>query len=237
MNKTFKCSNSSDYKKALEDLQKDLAEVKKDITYLDVYNITEVCEDKTTFSSKANALAPNSAMVINTEPFFYNDDTYNTGDIILKMANEDTIHIKAQTGGIFYPSAVIKNKDGVDYSIQFSYMPTDPKEPESSFEIVDDTVKDYVPADFAKKITFEGFKVPSTEITNVYGYWGAFTTYKKFRKINSVKPYIKFYYISKNGSEEVSLDYNLQEITEGDTLYYEINIGDVPTNTLYVLIK
>jgi hypothetical protein len=160
MNKTFKTVNRSTYEERLNDLQDGLNSVKKEITYLDVYNIVEVCEDKNTFSSKANSLTPNSAMVINTESFFYNNETYNTGDIVLKTASDYIVHIKAQTGGIFFPNKITQT-DG-NYSISFAYQPTSPIEKSSE-------VGPEVEAEFAKTITFNNLSAPSASQTNIYG--------------------------------------------------------------------
>ena len=82
--KTFKIAKEADYSTQLSDLNNEINSVKKQITYLDVYNITDTVTDKNTFNAKVNALMNNSSLVINTTPFFINDKLYNTGDIILK---------------------------------------------------------------------------------------------------------------------------------------------------------
>ena len=236
MEKTFQkfsCNNAKDYATALNTLQKELSEVKKEITYLDVYNIVEVCEDKNTFSAKANSLAPNSAMVINTEPFFYNEKVYNTGDIVLKLATEEIVHIKAQTGGIFYPNKIVKDKTAGTYNISFAFSGTEPVTETATTNVNTE-------APLAKTITFTGL-ADSESNTNVYGIWGSFEDNSEF-SYNNCPPYVKFYYKSDNDMEEVILDHSIEISGQSVAIYIDDdviieNTEDKKSNMLYIKVK
>ena len=118
--KPFSVNNPEDYKQALEELYSKISSVKKDISYLDIYNITQVCVDKNKFASQMNTLTPNSSLVINTEGFQYNNEYYETGDIMLKLANGQIIHVKAQTGGVFVPKSVQESGKNLTLTYEFS---------------------------------------------------------------------------------------------------------------------
>ena len=92
----FKATNETEFSTRLNELNNKIDSVKKQITYLDVYNIIDTVTDKNTFNAKVNALMNNSSLVINTTPFFVNNKLYKTGDIILKNNYGDIVHIKSQ---------------------------------------------------------------------------------------------------------------------------------------------
>lgn len=119
--KTFepaKCQGS--YSDKLSFLSEQIQEIKKEISYLDLYNITAVIDDPALFYSITGSIFPNSAAIINCDPFFINDTQYKTGDIVLKIADGSLVHIKATTSGVYYPSSIIKNEQGYVLTYEFS---------------------------------------------------------------------------------------------------------------------
>ena len=157
---TFEAANEADFSTRLSALNNKIDSVKKQITYLDVYNITDTVTDKNTFNAKVNALMNNSSLVINTTPFFINDKLYNTGYIILKNNYEDLVNIKAQTGGIFYPSSIIK--DGNNYAIKYEFSESSPSEKTSTAEVNTTAI-------LAKQITFTNLTSIDNNGNYVYG--------------------------------------------------------------------
>lgn len=235
--KTFKIANEATFSDKLSNLNDKIDSVKKQITYLDVYNITDTVTDKNTFNAKVNALMNNSSLVINTTPFFVNNILYKTGDIILKNNYGDIVHIKSQSGGIFYPSSVIK--EGNNYTIQYEFSESSPSEETCTVEV-------NTPATLAKQITFTNLTSIDNNKNYVYGDWQRVSSnifnIDIFKKDStSIQPYIKFFISSdtENGSlaEEIVLDYKIEEV-EGNKWKITIDsnqfIGD---NQLWVKVK
>ena len=150
--KTFSlpASKRDDYQKQLRILEESIGEINKQISYLDVYNIVAVCENKDTFAAQVNALTANSSLVINTEGFYWNEERYETGDIILKIADGTPIHIRAQTGGIYYPSKVTENSTGLDLTYTFSPI----KPTKTNATVAEDKTASVV-TELGKEISFQ----------------------------------------------------------------------------------
>ena len=215
MAKTFitKAENARDFQTQIDNLNTKLDNVAKNLTYFDFYNIVDVTVNKNNFSAQVNALTPNTSLIINSEPFFFNDVHYNTGDIIFKSSNSNIVHIKAQTGGIYYPNKITFENNS--YSIEYKYTPTQPNTKTSTSATVGTEIK----GGAKEIIQFTGLTThaPST----IYGLWrefndGIFDIYYKdnqYNQDNIIQPYIKFYLYDKEnnkGPEEVCLDYKLK---------------------------
>ena len=115
-----------EFQNKLNALISEIATVKKNITYYDVYNITDAVYDKNEFDAKVNTLVNNSSLVVNTAgPFASNEVMYYPGDIVLKNAAGDIIHINAQTSGTYYPKRI----DGTpgSYTISYGYVKDTPE--------------------------------------------------------------------------------------------------------------
>jgi hypothetical protein len=161
------------FQELLKDLDESIRQVRKNISYLDFYNITESVTNKESLASKVNNLLTNSSLVINTDPFYSNGVYYNTGDLILKDAKGDTQHIKAQTGGIYFPSQLVATDSG--YEVEYKFSPSSPtdvsislsaKQPgDSDQEQINKTSKPY------RTITFTNLKESDGGATEncVYG--------------------------------------------------------------------
>ena len=227
-----KATNARDFQTQIDNLNTKLDSVAKNLTYFDFYNIVDVTVNKNNFSAQVNALTPNTSLIINSEPFFLNDVHYNTGDIIFKSSNSNIVHIKAQTGGIYYPNKITFENNS--YSIEYKYTPTQPVTGSSTD--VDVLIEDQAADGAAETIKFNGLTThaPST----IYGLWKKFTSsfpaYKKDGIV--IQPYIKFYLYDKEnnkGPEEVCLDYKLK--VENDKWKVEI-VDGIPAN-LWIKVK
>ena len=235
--KTFKIAKEADFSTKLSELNDKIDSVKKQITYLDVYNISDTVTDKNTFNAKVNALMNNSSLVINTTPFFVNNKLYKTGDIILKNNYGDIVHIKSQSGGIFYPASV--TKDGNNYAIKYEFSESSPSEETCTAEV-------NTTATLAKQITFTNLTSIDNNKNYVYGVWQKVSS--KIFNIDvfktgstSIQPYIKFFISSdtENGSlaEEIVLDYKIEEV-EGNKWKITIDSNQfINNNQLWVKVK
>ena len=235
-----KTANARDFQTQIDNLNTKLDNVAKNLTYFDFYNIVDVNVNKNNFSAQVNALTPNTSLIINSEPFFLNDVYYNTGDIIFKSSNNNIVHIKAQTGGIYYPYKIslIDNS----YSIQYKYTSTQPavgteKTTGVSIQGVDHTIDNA-----AYTITFNGITNSNQGI--IYGLWrafndGIFEIYYKDSKDNQdniIQPYIKFYLYDEEkniGPEEICLDY----ILKVENNKWKIEIADSTPINLWMKVK
>lgn len=191
-NPPFNVGSSEEYGKALQAINNKIDEIGKTITYLDVYNIVDVVTDYTKLPAQINSLPNNSSLVINAPSFVLNEETYKTGDIILKLYNGTNIHIRAQAGGIFYPSSLITKDGGKNYTLQYSFSPSEPVEGSSTGTL-------------AKTISFENIKTDNSNKT-IYGIFEEFgkTGSYYFDAITSVQPQIQFW-----KDEEIFCDFIL----------------------------
>ena len=227
-----KATNARDFQTQINNLNTKLDSVAKNLTYFDFYNIVDVTVNKNNFSAQVNALTPNTSLIINSEPFFLNNVYYNTGDIIFKSSNSNIVHIKAQTGGIYYPNKITFENNS--YSIEYKYTPTQPVTGSSTD--VDVSIEDQAANGAAETIKFNGLTTNAP--SNIYGLWqpfnASFDTYVKDNIV--IQPYIKFYlYDEKNniGPEEICLDYKLK--VENNKWKIEI-VDSIPAN-LWMKVK
>lgn len=232
-----KATNARDFQTQIDNLNTKLDSVAKNLTYFDFYNIVDVTINKNNFSAQVNALTPNTSLIINSEPFFLNNVYYNTGDIIFKSSDSNIVHIKAQTGGIYYPNKITFENNS--YSIEYKYTPTQPVTGSSTD--VDVSIEDQAADGAAEIIKFNGLTTHAS--STIYGLWrefndGIFDIYYKnnqYNQDNIIQPYIKFYLYDKEnnkGPEEVCLDYKLK--VENDK--WKIEIDSAPTN-LWMKVK
>ena len=233
-----KAANAADFQTQIDNLNTKLNSVAKNLTYFDFYNIVDVTVNKNNFSAQVNALTPNTSLIINSEPFFLNDVYYNTGDIIFKSSNSNIVHIKAQTGGIYYPYKITKSNDSNSYSIEYKYTSTQPNTKTSTSATVGTAIKDG-----AKEIIqFTG--ITSSDQSIIYGLWrefndGIFDIYYKNNQDNQdnrIQPYIKFYLYDKEhnlGPEEICLDYTLK-VENGK---WKVEIADSTPINLWMKVK
>ena len=218
-----KVTNARDFQTQIDNLNTKLDNVAKNLTYFDFYNIVDVTVNKNNFSAQVNALTPNTSLIINSEPFFLNNVYYNTGDIIFKSSNSNIVHIKAQTGGIYYPNKITFENNS--YSIEYKYTPTQPNTKTSTSATVGTEIK----GGAKEIIQFTGLTThaPST----IYGLWQKFTSsFPAHKKDGAViQPYIKFYLCDGTNNtnyEEICLDYSLtcqNENTDNPTWNIKIN--------------
>lgn len=225
-----KAKTANDFQEQINMLNSKLDKVAKNLTYFDFYNISSVVTEKNNFSTQVTNLTPNSSLVINCEPFFLNDEYYSTGDIVFKTSSGTITHIKAQTGGIYYPKKI--SKDGNSFSISYQYSSSQP-ELNSSPEV---SINEE--AEFAKEITFTNLqtKAPS----NIYGLWGPYTSIQSFDvyAVDNVpiQPYIKFYFYNEASLEEICIDHTIT-LNEAKTQWIVSFLDNVNTNNIWMKVK
>jgi hypothetical protein len=121
----------AEIKENIDFLYKKIQQCSREISYYDLYKINTIVNNSAELQSKINSLNAYSSLVINTN-IQEQDFLYNIGDLIFKNGDGTISTIKAQRGGIFYPSKVIREGTGTSYSIEFKYSSTPPKEETST---------------------------------------------------------------------------------------------------------
>ena len=138
--------------KNIEHLNAKLEACTREITYFDLYKITRVVTDPDRFQAQVNSLPAYASLVVNT-PVSINNIQYVPGDIIIKNNDGSTEHIKAQSGGVFYPSEIKKTTNGDNYTFTFSFMSYMPTTETST--ISSNTDKEWdASSSYAKNMTF-----------------------------------------------------------------------------------
>lgn len=252
-------SSSQDYSAALSFLNEKIDNLKKKVSYFDAYNISAAVTDAQQLNSQLNALPINQSLVINTSPFFLNGKTYSPGDILLKLSNGDVVHIKSQTGGVYYPFKI--ERSGNEYVLQYTYSGAAPATGSTFKAEYSETDKATDEAELAEKITFTGIK--ETTKNDIYGIWKEVVNENKstgdkyftFKAYDSapddstnpryVKPFLQFYLCKTVNNEmmqdeQLYIDYKLEIISQTQnekiTYYWKVTIDSIPTN-LWVKVK
>lgn len=158
-NQTKTVGTAALFQQDLMFLNEKLDNVQKRLTFYDFYNIAAIVEDPALIQTTINNLLPNTALIINTN----NAAQYSRGDIVFKTSAGDTMTIRAQTGGLYYPSQ-ITTEDNTNYTISYAYTSSAPAEGSSVDAEVNGT-----PATPAASISFAGVQAGDKEKGVAYG--------------------------------------------------------------------
>jgi hypothetical protein len=112
----------------IQHLYKKINQCTRNITYFDLYKFNSVISDPNQLQAQINALEPYTAAIINANINTGDGFQYTPGDILVKN-NDNTVNIiKAQRGGIFYPSSITRSagSNNYTYNIEFSFQSSEP---------------------------------------------------------------------------------------------------------------
>ena len=108
-------------------LYKKMEQCTRNVTYFDLYKFSTIIEDSSQLQAQVNALLPYTSAIINTNIETSDGMRYAPGDIIIKNNDGSSNIIRAQRGGIFYPSSITRKKgENYTYNIEFSYKSFEP---------------------------------------------------------------------------------------------------------------
>lgn len=125
--------DASTFGSALQQIDNKLNDIKKEITYWDVYNISTAVYSEEEFENKVANLNVNSSLVINTTSFnatFNGKDTdFHSGDIIIRLKDGSDQHIKAANAGVYVPTITDNSGEETDENttnlkITYNYVKT-----------------------------------------------------------------------------------------------------------------
>lgn len=202
---TVKFGNFTDIKEALDDLNRQINELERKVTFWDVYNITQTITSESEFLSKTPLLSAGEAAIINVNMIKVADKYYYRGDIIYRQVDNTLLHIPAENSGIYVPSLSIK--DG-KLQVTYTYSPSviDDGTETFSFDVSDE---DFGYCDVKSITTF-------TDGTN-YATWNKSMTHVSGSS-QYLYPSIKFYLQLDNGVFEEIFPNFFFTISGGDAI-------------------
>jgi hypothetical protein len=122
--------------KNIEYLYQKMDQCTRNVTYFDLYKFSRVITEASQLQAEINALEPFTAAIVNTNIDTGDGVIYAPGDIIVKNIDNTSSTIRAQRGGIFYPSSIKRSEqeNNYTYDIQFSFRSAAPGEEQVSIE-------------------------------------------------------------------------------------------------------
>lgn len=193
-------------------LNRKLDKAQKQLTMWDFYHITEVVNQVSEFEIKQNSLIALTGLIINCGTFIANEESYSTGDIVFRMADGSLQHIRAERGGMFYPSK-LERINANNFKFSYSFINTPPSQGEKEIS-EENNVWDASGASTNKTITFEDVEIsnPTTNYSIVQTVGAENIHFEGIYITNQlVQPIIKTFIQKQSGEyEEIYSDYSLE---------------------------
>lgn len=229
---TFANTKVSEYSKSLQAINERINTLHKQLTYWDLYHITQVVNNKDELGIKFTALHNGESLVINTsETFQSNDQWYSRGDVVLKLDNGEQLLIKSQNSGYYYPSELTYDEATKSLVVKYKFDNAKPK-----------TGSNAAGDGSYEKMEYQ-VNINNDSIQGAYNVFEVFAAAITLNKVNSiingekeeVKPIIKFFLKTGDTYEEIYMDYICTE--NGNS--YQITSVDNKTyySDIYIAIK
>ena len=225
-----KATNKKDFQAQIDALQDQLNHCTRDITSLDAYHIVTSVDDIDNLESTLSRLVPGEACVINAP----STAEYKMGDIIIKKSAIETIRVKAFDTGVYYPSAVVKDRETGNIKITYEFSHNAPSDKEDSTP--------------QKIYTFE---IPTTDNNILYYSFDGLNNEKTItggqpitikgnvNKPLTSRPIVRFYYYpdaTRQDKEEIFLTYMMTTQVLENVTNYIVTPGSVPSNGRTVMV-
>ena len=227
---TFADIKTSEYSKSLQAINERINTLHKQLTYWDLYHITQVVNNKDELGIKFTALHNGESLVINTnESFQSNDQWYSRGDVVLKLDNGEQLLIKSQNSGYYYPASVSYDNKLKSLIIKYNFNSAAPS-------VGTSTTNSDVPYEKMEYTVAIG----DASIQGAYSLFQQYTAAVSIQKVKSiinnnevvVQPVIKFFLKTDDSYEEIYLDY--QRVESNDD--YTITSSVYPPN-IWIAVK
>ena len=195
--------------------------IHKELSYWDLYRITDSVLTEESFPAVISGLAVGNSAVINCDTFTYNNQRYHRGDVIVKINDSEELWIKSINAGSFMPTGFSKDESGL-YTLEFKYQEGE-----------------------GVATTVSGLQIAS-EGNSIYGY-----SYEKDNlgtehfpieylgtgtDASPIKPVVKSFILSDNGYEEIILDNDLTVSSFSADWVLGLN-GKPSDTTIYIQVK
>ena len=185
--------SNNDFQKNLELLNERINTIHKELSYWDLYKITDSVLSSESFPAIISGLAVGSSAVINCETFTYMETQYHRGDVIVKISDNNELLIPAINTGVFKPDDIQYDEDSGGYRLSFTFMPSVPKNQET-VTLPSLTIEEDGNAVYGQSFEFQS---PNTEHVKV----------ELFNESTIIKPVVKTFVNSQDiGLEEIILD-------------------------------
>ena len=227
---TFADTKVCNYSKSLQAINERINTLHKQLTYWDLYHITQVVNNKDELGIKFTALHNGESLVINTnESFQSNDQWYSRGDVVLKLDNGEQLLIKSQNSGYYYPASIKYDNALKSLIIKYNFNNAAPINDKSTTE-----------SDIPYTTMEHTVEIGSASIQGAYSLFQEYTAAVRIQKVKSiindnevvVQPVVKFFLKTNDGYEEIYLDYQRVESTDE----YTITSSNYPLNT-WIAVK
>lgn len=207
---TWNIQNENDLKTALIQLDNKLNEITREVSFWDIFNVTQVLLTESDLTSKLALLNIGEAAIVNANKISDGNESRYRGDIAYRKSSGELIWIPAENKGIYIPS--ISYDDANDMlQIKYSYQ-EGTNSPDWTTSVKVGHQEGYLINKNTKKITSgDGFIQVST---GVFTYtFSAITVTPSGQSSFPLKPIIKFFLDDGNGNyEEFYPDYKWEFI-------------------------
>ncbi len=122
---TLKFNNIDDIKSALNEINQKLNDVTRQVSFWDVYNITQVLLSDNDLASKLALLNSGEAAIVNANILNDGKDNHYRGDIAYRQMDGTLIWIPAENKGIYKPTFQYENGN---IKVSYSYESAVPEE-------------------------------------------------------------------------------------------------------------
>jgi len=192
--------------------------IHKELSYWDLYRITDSVLTEESFPAVISGLAVGNSAVINCDTFTYNNQRYHRGDVIVKINDSEEVWIKSINAGSFMPIGFSENQ-GL-YTLEFEYQEGE-----------------------GVATTVSGLQIASVG-NSIYGYsyekdnlgTEQFPMEYLGTDATPIKPVVKSFILSNNGYEEIVLDDDL--IVSSSSNDWVLNLTGKPGDKrIYIQVK
>ena len=208
------------FQKNLDLLNQRINIIHKELSYWDLYRITDSVLTEESFPAVISGLAVGNSAVINCDTFTYNNQRYHRGDVIVKINDSEELWIKSINAGSFMPVGFSENQ-GL-YTLEFEYHEGE-----------------------GVATTVSGLEIAS-EGNSIYGYSyekdSLGTEHFPIEYIGTgtnatpIKPVVKSFVLSDNGYEEIVLDGDL--IVSSSSTDWVLGLAGKPNDIkIYIQVK
>lgn len=208
------------FQRNLDLLNERINVIHKELSYWDLYRITDSVLTEESFPAVISGLAVGNSAVINCDTFTYNNQRYHRGDVIVKINDSEEIWIKSINAGSFKPIGFSKDNQGL-YTLEFEYQ---------EGEGVATTVSGLQIASVGNSIygySYEKDNLGTEQFPIEYLGTGTDTL---------IKPVVKSFILSDNGYEEIVLDDDL--IVSSSSTDWVLNLAGKPSDVrIYIQVK
>lgn len=124
--------------KNLNLLNERINNVTKELTYWDLYHITQAAYTAEELSIAQASLAPGESVVVNFDST--QNSEYSRGDVIVRLTNGTLTHIPALASGYYFPQKISSTEIPGNYFLQYAFSSVPPITGGSITKAVDEEV-------------------------------------------------------------------------------------------------